>query len=153
MKKCKRGTRVVEKVQLLSSAANASIRSSGSKGARHLLSKVLAVTTCSTTSGERVVVSATMKKGRTGRRPFTSEDYFPGGARSAPAAAVRARASKPLPPVQDESMWAQMYPGMQEPARGPVLAPTMSIPGEEDNFPRGMNGLGCTCGVNGCHGC
>ena len=97
--KCKRNTRRVEKVSLLSSAAESSIRGSSSKSARRLLGKVLAVTTCTNMKGETQVVKATVKKGKAARE----NSFFP------PVRRAR-RASPPPPPMQDESMWQAAYP-------------------------------------------
>lgn len=60
--KCKRGTKLTERVRLLSPAAEALLLQGGKKSSP-LLRQVVEATTCTTTKGDRVVTKAVIKKG------------------------------------------------------------------------------------------
>lgn len=62
--KCRRGTKAVEKLSLLSPAAEQLIREGGSKGSKALLSKLVVATTCTDTKGNRIVKKVTVKTGK-----------------------------------------------------------------------------------------
>lgn len=61
--KCKRGTKAVEKLSLLSPAAEQLIRDGGSKGSKALLSKLVVATTCTDKHGNRIVKKVSIQKG------------------------------------------------------------------------------------------
>lgn len=67
--KCKRGTSFIQKVPLLSGEAYSLIKRGKGKGAKALLNKMLVTKRCTTKTGEVIVKSVAIRKGRAPGQP------------------------------------------------------------------------------------
>lgn len=135
--KCKRGTKLTERVRLLSPAAEALLLQGGKKSSP-LLRQVVEATTCTTTKGDRVVTKAVIKKGNL--RGASREVV---GARGGFAPPPRAEIHRPdlVHQVTDEDIVPDAAPSYDAwtPGTWPRSAPVHAMPAASRARPGGAN--------------